>query len=357
MENREQLLGRELPPLILVVDDDAIMRSLIVQAVAKEGYRVVEAENGAECLAQYREHAPDLVLLDAVMPVKDGFVCCAELQQIKMDAERANRHTIEFHVEQDSDDEDQEDSEYYDKIPVLMITGLDDDESVDKAFDAGAIDYVTKPIHWKVLRRRVNRIIEQSRLHRNLERANAELNRLASTDSLTQIANRKRFDEYFAAQWNLMQRLDREISVILCDIDFFKQYNDTYGHQAGDRCLKVVAAAIAKQVHRPSDVVARYGGEEFALILPNTPSKDAANIALNICKRIETLEMEHKGSETSDYLTLSVGVAGALPDASKSYEELIRLADNALYEAKSKGKNRVYLAYDEHEESLLISNH
>ncbi|MCG8416071.1 MAG: diguanylate cyclase [Pseudomonadales bacterium] len=357
----EGIEGTDVPttteqvPLVLVVDDDPIMRNLIVQAVAKEGYRVMQADNGAECLTLFREHAPDLVLLDAVMPVMDGFACCSQLQNITPTTALTNEHVVEF-VTPDSTEESEDEYEFQEKTPVLMITGLDDDESVDRAFDAGASDYVTKPIHWKVLRRRVNRIIQQSHLHKNLEKANAELNRLASTDSLTQLANRKRFDEYFTQQWNLMHRLDKEISLILCDIDFFKQFNDTYGHQGGDRCLRVVAAAIAKQVHRPSDLVARYGGEEFAVILPNCGAKDAADIALKICQRIESLEMEHKGSEVSDFVTLSIGVAGCLPAMGQDYQDLIGLADRGLYSAKEGGKNGVYLAYDEHEPCLQISS-
>lgn len=349
----------EQPALVLVVDDEPVMRNLIVQAVAKEGYRVIQAENGAECLAQFREHSPDLVLLDAVMPVMDGFECCQELQKIVPAESGPDDHLVEFTVsDKEESDKAEEDEavEFQEKVPVLMITGLDDDDSVDKAFDAGASDYVTKPIHWKVLRRRLNRIIEQARLHRNLGKANAELHRLASTDALTQIANRKRFDEYMSQQWSLMNRLDREMSLILCDIDHFKQYNDTYGHPAGDRCLRVVASAISKQVRRPSDVVARYGGEEFALILPNTSAKDASEIAVRVCERIETLEMEHQASETSKFVTLSVGVAGMVPASDQSHVDLIRLADQALYAAKEKGKNRVFLAYDEREPSLQISS-
>lgn len=355
VKGKEAANSPEQAPLVLVVDDDPIMQNLIVQAVAKEGYRVMQADNGAECIALFREHAPDLVLLDAVMPVMDGFECCSLLQNIEPEVETDDDHVVEF-VKPDSPEDSEDDYEFQERTPVLMITGLDDDDSVDKAFDAGASDYVTKPIHWKVLRRRVNRIIQQSHLHKNLEKANAELHRLASTDSLTQLANRKRFDEYFTQQWNLMHRLDKEISLILCDIDFFKQFNDTYGHQAGDRCLRVVATAIAKQVHRPSDLVARYGGEEFAIILPNCGSKDAAAIALKICQRIESLEMEHKGSEVSDSITLSIGVAGCLPSMGQDYKDLIELADRGLYSAKEGGKNRVFLAYDEHESCLQIQN-
>lgn len=352
-------IAHDQPASVLVVDDDPVMRNLIVQAVAKEGYCVLQAENGAECLVQFKEHAPDLVLLDAVMPVMDGFECCAELQKIEPRHSSPDDHIIDFLSDDSKPDKSADDDEALDfkeKVPVLMITGLDDDDSVDRAFDAGASDYVTKPIHWKVLRRRLNRIVQQTRMHRNLEKANAELHRLASTDSLTQIANRKRFDEYLAQQWSLMQRLDKEISLILCDVDYFKQYNDTYGHPAGDRCLRVIAAALSKQVHRPSDVVARYGGEEFALILPNTSAKDAADIALRVCNRIETLEIEHKSSEASDFVTLSIGVAGTLPVSNQSEQELLNLADQALYEAKAKGKNRVFLAYDQREPSLHISH-
>ncbi len=228
-----------------------------------------------------------------------------------------------------------------------MITGLDDQASVDRAFAVGAADYVTKPIHWAVLRQRVRRLLQQSRLHRQLEVANQELQRLASVDGLTQVANRRCFDEQLEHEWQRAARSQsytpngsNPLSLILCDVDLFKQYNDTYGHQAGDQCLQQVAKVIAKSVKRPADLTARYGGEEFAILLPETNSLGAGWVAAQIVAQIQRLNIPHTGSPTG-YVTLSAGVATIDFCSEVCSQQLITLADMALYEAKQAGRNRV----------------
>ena len=163
--------------------------------------------------------------------------------------------------------------------PILIITSLDDEDSVNRAFALGATDYVTKPIHWPILRQRVHRLIQQAQLNRQLEGRNQQLTRLVSLDSLTQISNRRHFDLHLEQMWRQMLREQHWLSVALCDIDFFKQYNDTYGHLAGDRCLQQVAAALNYWSRRPLDLVARYGGEEFGIVLPATPLPGALYLA------------------------------------------------------------------------------
>ncbi len=181
-------------------------------------------------------------------------------------------------------------------------------------------------------------------LYQQLETAHQELQRQACLDGLTQVANRKRLDEYLAQQWWLMVQLQQPISVILADVDFFKLYNDTYGHQAGDNCLRRVARAIQEAVGGGNYLVARYGGEEFCAILPNTDVADALGIAEKIQSRVRSLNLAHGASKVSDRVTLSIGIASTVPDPDTSVELQIALADKALYKAKTNGRDRVILS-------------
>lgn len=306
-------------PKILIVDDDRSTRLLLRRAMEGQGYQVVEVDDGKACLAAYSEIQPDMVLLDALMPVMDGFSCCRQLQQLPGS----------------------------DCTPVLMITALEDQASVDRAFEAGATDYITKPIHWAVLRQRVRRLIEQSRLYRQLEEANRALQKLAASDGLTQVANRRRFDEYLEQEWRRAIREQVPLSLILCDIDSFKRFNDTYGHQAGDDCLKQVAAAIQQTLKRPADLAARYGGEEFAMILPHTEANGAVQLAEAVRLHIQALAIPHLNSQVSQSVTLSLGVASMIPQLNQSSSSLVTLADKALYQAKAAGRDRVVLATEQ----------
>lgn len=211
--------------------------------------------------------------------------------------------------------------------------------------------HCTQPRQWqlweiellKQLATQVGIAIQQAELYQQLEVANQELKRLATLDGLTGLANRRRFDEYIEQEWQRLAREQEPLSLILCDIDFFKLYNDTYGHQAGDDCLKQVATALRHSVKRPADLVARYGGEEFAVILPHTTAAGAFCLAKSIHQQVRQLRLAHPGSTVSQYVTLSLGVAGLIPCSGVTPAKLIAAADAALYEAKTTGRDRVIL--------------
>jgi diguanylate cyclase (GGDEF)-like protein len=221
-----------------------------------------------------------------------------------------------------------------------MITCLDDEDSVNRAFDAGATDYVTKPIHWPVLRQRLRRLLQQGQVYKQLEAANQALQHLANVDGLTELANRRRFDDYLNTQWINLAQKGSPLSMILCDIDYFKFYNDKYGHPSGDICLQKVGAVLNLKAQKHQDLVARYGGEEFAVIMPDTPASGAIHIAAAIQAGIKDLQIVHDGSVVSQYVTLSMGVATVVPTWESSPSDLIVRADKALYQAKAGGRDR-----------------
>jgi diguanylate cyclase (GGDEF)-like protein len=184
---------------------------------------------------------------------------------------------------------------------------------------------------------------EIGRLCRELAIANQELKRLAHNDALTGLANRRRFDQYLEEAWQQLAQSQQPLSLILGDVDFFKLYNDAYGHLAGDECLRDVAQTIRQTVKRSSDLVARYGGEEIAVVLPSTDAMGALSLAQTIGKQVRSLQLTHEGSKVSQFVTLSLGVASHIPNSSLSYEALIADADAALYEAKRTGRDRALL--------------
>ncbi|MEA5593952.1 PleD family two-component system response regulator [Rivularia sp. UHCC 0363] len=327
------------PPLILVADDDKAIRTLLCEYMDREGYRVVDVADGRECLDAYIALKPDLVLLDALMPVMDGFTCCHELMQIA----RNNLARALANFDTESYASTSVISKLWERTPILMITGLDDPDSVNRAFGSGASDYVTKPIHWAVLRQRVRRLLQQAQLYKQLEAANQALQELANMDGLTGLANRRRFDQYLNNQWMSLAGSDQPMSLILCDIDFFKRFNDKYGHPAGDLCLQKVAAVLNSAAQKNQDLVARYGGEEFAVIMPNTPAPGAVHVAALMQSGVRELQVEHFDSDISNYVTLSLGVATTIPNCKSSPSDLILTADKALYQAKQEGRNRIIL--------------
>jgi len=327
------------PPLILVADDDKTMRMLLRKAMEQEGYRVVEVNDGQQCLDAYDTIKPDIVLLDAVMPVMDGFTCCKQLLKIA----RNNLMSALASFDTDSALGNTVISKLWERTPILMITCLDDEESVNRAFEAGAMDYITKPIHWPVLRQRLRRLLQQAQVYKQLEAANQALQHIANVDGLTGLANRRRFDDYLNTQWINLAQEESPLSLILCDIDFFKFYNDKYGHPDGDVCLQKVGAVLSHIAQKNQDLVARYGGEEFAVIMPNTHAFGAVHVAAAMQAGIRNLQITHDRSEVSEYVTLSMGVATVVPTWESSPSDLIVTADKALYQAKAEGRNRIIL--------------
>lgn len=327
------------PPLILVADDDKTIRVLLREAMEQEGYRVVEVNDGKQCLDAYETVKPDIVLLDAVMPVMDGFTCCKHLLQIA----RNNLISALATFDTESALGNNVISKLWKRTPILMITSLDDEASVDRAFEAGATDYVTKPIHWAVLRQRLRRLLQQAQVYKQLEAANQALQHLANVDGLTGLANRRRFDDYLNTQWINLAQEELPLSLMLCDIDFFKFYNDKYGHPAGDVCLQQVGAVLKQNAQKTQDLVARYGGEEFAVIMPNTHAAGAVHVAKGMQAGVRDLQIVHHGSAVSQYVTLSMGVATIIPTWESSPSDLIVAADKALYQAKANGRDRIIL--------------
>lgn len=301
---------------ILLVDDDLVVRAKVSESLEQDGFEVILAKNGNDGIAAYQEHRPDLILVDAVMPILDGFEFCEQLKNL---GERLT--------------------------PILMITSLDDNDSVDRAFASGATDYITKPINLPVLRQRVRNLVRQSHLIKNqlteLQQANQDLKLLANLDSLTKLSNRRGFDDYIQKEWDRMRRIKAPLSLIMCDVDFFKNYNDRYLHPNGDKCLVKVAMSMRSTVRRSGDLVARYGGEEFAIVLPNTDALGAVSVGENVRSAIKGLQITHEASAVCPYVTVSVGVSTIIPNSENDFQALINAADRALYQAKSQGRDRV----------------
>ncbi|MBW4429647.1 MAG: diguanylate cyclase [Nostoc desertorum CM1-VF14] len=308
----------ESKSLVLIVDDESCMRMILRHSLEREGYQIAEAQNGIEAIKVFKQLHPDIVLLDALMPDMDGFECCTQLELIDH-----NKHT-----------------------PILMITGLDDQESVDRAFEVGVMDYITKPVHWPVLRQKVKLLIQQSQLQQELKAVNVELQRLVTIDELTQLANYSHFIYYLEMQWNILAHHKDFLSLIWCDIDYFKQYNHIYNYTQGNKCLRKIGSILKDNAQKNKNLVARYGGDKFVVIMPRTNRHDAHQIAETIQTTLKGLKIEHEGSNFK-YVTLSIGVTTTIPPISASSEQIhldnfLKEAENQLYNAKKYGRNIIY---------------
>jgi len=193
--------------------------------------------------------------------------------------------------------------------------------------------------------RTLSRQIEsQKRTNQELAEKNKKLDRLANIDGLTRIANQRYFNETMQHEWERLSREKQPLSLLFLDIDFFKPYNDHYGHQAGDECLRIMGGLLENVTRRPADIAARYGGEEFVILLPNTPTEGAQQIALEIQNNLAQEKIPHEKSEISPYLTCSIGVATTVPSNNSSADSLVEEADKAMYEAKKEGRNRIVVS-------------
>ena len=321
---------------ILVVDDPADNIELLSAMLKLHGYTVEQSQRGDLAIEVAKRRVPDLILMDVNMPGMNGFEVCKKLKA-------------------DPNTED---------IPIIFITALHEVRKKFEAFKYGGDDYITKPFQVEELLARVGNQLQISRLKAELKAKNARLERellkrqlaeaellelnqrlskLAALDSLTQIANRRIFDEFLTKEWQRGQRERQCLSLILADIDHFKLYNDSLGHQSGDWCLRKVAEAIVSAVKRPADLVARYGGEEFAVILPQTPADNALLVANQIRQKVKKLALSHPKSLVSGYVTLSLGVTSLIPHPQYTKKQLLVTADKALYQAKKQGRDRAIL--------------
>lgn len=311
------------PPQILVVDDAPALAMILSASLTKAGYEVIIAEDGFKGFDLAVEHKPDLVLLDMMMPGRDGLETCRLLKQ--------NEGTA--------------------SIPVIFVTAHADAQPVMDAFAAGGSDYLTKPFRVAEVLARVSVHLrlheaEQGLVERNaqleklmeqLAEANAELARQSRVDALTQLLNRRAWDESAAMEHERSTRYDRPYSVLMIDIDQFKALNDSQGHQAGDDCLRKVAACIASTC-RGTDLVGRYGGEEFVVLAPETPIDLGMALAERVRQAVWGLALQHAGS-AAGRITVSIGV-----DAwhGTPLDAVVGNADAALYLAKRGGRNRVH---------------
>ena len=298
-------LGLMARQKILISDDSQTVIDMLC-AVLGEDYEVMVAPGGVAAIEMAIDRQPDLILLDVVMPGIDGFEVCRRL--------RAEERTQ--------------------RIPIVFITGLNALEDERRGLELGAIDFIAKPLQAAIVRLRV-------RNHLELKRYRDFLEDLSLVDGLTGIGNRRRFDEFLVREWRRSRRARTPLALVLLDVDYFKAFNDHYGHAAGDDCLREVAATLAMLVRRPGDLCARYGGEEFAAILPHTDLAGARILADRIREAVLALEIPHEGSVVSPYVTVSIGIAASDPSAAEEPDDLLRDADRRLYEAKSAGRNRV----------------
>ncbi|MFA6011611.1 MAG: response regulator [Desulfobacteraceae bacterium] len=290
---------------VLVVDDVSENIEVLMELL-KADYKVVGALNGEKALELSRgKQAPDIILLDVNMPGISGFEVCRILKE--------NEETRD--------------------IPVIFITAETEVAEQAKGFDLGAVDYITKPIVPAIVKMRVKTQLE-------IKRQNDFLSRLSTIDGLTQIANRRRFDDILLREWHRCMRSNCNLSIVLMDIDHFKQYNDLYGHQAGDDCLRQVAGALLKGCMRETDLVARYGGEEFVAVLPDTDFEGALVVAERMRSMIAFLDIPHAKSSAASYVTLSQGVVTMVPSQTMTIKQFIESSDECLYEAKETGRNR-----------------
>lgn len=324
---------------ILIVDDRPENLLTLERLLDSPNLEVIKAHSGEEALGLTLDHDLALVLLDVKMPGMDGYEV-AELM-------RSSRKTK--------------------GIPIIFVTAeLQGDHHLFKGYESGAVDYLFKPLNPVVLKSKVAVFIELFRqklelqqitveldrkvaeledMQQQLEETNEQLLLLSVTDGLTGLLNRRQFDKLLMEEWKRSFRTKKHLSLIILDIDHFKAYNDTYGHAAGDECLKQVARTIAETVRREADKVARIGGEEFGIILPETDAQGCSHVAELTRQEIERLAIEHTGSKTSEVVTVSIGIASQVAEeCNATSRTLFQTADQALYRAKEKGRNRIELS-------------
>lgn len=316
---------------ILVCDDSAINRQLLGAYLNQMGHEAIYAENGMQAVELFIKNAPDLVLIDVEMPEMNGYEATKKIRQSCFD--------------------------FSQWTPIIFISSYIDDESIVKGIEAGGDDYLTKPVSMPVLRSKIHAMRRLVTMRENLIdfgkqlrevndkllTSNQLLSELSLKDPLTRLGNRRFFEENLALLCRSAIREHRSVSLLMIDVDFFKSFNDTYGHQAGDGCLQQVAQVLKEGIHRATDFGARYGGEEFAVLLGDTPIEGALHVAQRLRKGVEALQIPSKNAPNG-FVTISVGVATSEPNSEFLSESLVAAADSALYEAKLEGRNCVMKA-------------
>lgn len=289
---------------ILIIDDSP-MQAERLRSILQDDHDLTVANTAELGLKYAREGDFDLILLDVVMPEMDGFDLLKELQE-----EIITQHT-----------------------PVILITSLNDVENEEKGLTLGAVDYIIKPYHTPIVKARVNTHIKLCRYRQQLEQR-------AMIDPMTGVSNRRGYDACCLKKWQEAVRLRTPISLCMMDIDKFKDYNDTFGHPAGDKVIRAVAGVATDYLRRSTDFFARYGGEEFVAIIQGGDAETAFSQLIQLRKAVEGLHIPHT-QEVSPWVTISIGGITVLPKPGDSYETYLKLADTMLYDAKRFGRNQV----------------
>jgi len=290
---------------LLIIDDEKVNLKILTHILSPE-YTIYTATNGANGIKIAREYMPDLILLDILMPEMDGYETLSELKTFEKTR----------------------------KIPVIFITGLDSEKDEEKGLALDAADYIIKPFSSLIVKLRVRNQIQMINQLRTIEY-------LSMHDQLTQLPNRRSFDERLTMEWSQAIREQTPISILMTDLDKFKKFNDIYGHQQGDVVLQVVAKVFPQSLRRPGDFAARWGGEEFAVLLPNTPLTGALESAERLRADVEKAEIPCADGSILK-ITISIGVSSLLPTKDSSIINFLSSADKALYDAKQAGRNTVH---------------
>jgi diguanylate cyclase (GGDEF)-like protein len=298
-----KMTGRE-KARILIVDDETLNLKMLADLLSDD-YIPVLARNAQQALQHaMKDTPPDLILLDVVMPQMGGY----EIIKALKNDDRTN------------------------SIPVIFVTALNSTEDEEHGLRLGAVDYITKPFSPPIVKMRIRnhlRIAHQYKL----------LDQLAYLDGLTEISNRRRFEEAFQKEWSRAVRNATSLSLAMVDVDYFKQYNDHYGHAMGDLALQQIAKNLEGVLRRPDDLIARYGGEEFVILLPETDGPGARTIADRCLESVMNLSIPHRYSQISNCVSVSIGLATGKPDCQRQPGNLLQAADQNLYRAKEKGRN------------------
>lgn len=320
------------PIVVFVVDDQMMVIEAVRRMLSSESDIEFHYSTDPTKAVEMAIHVkPTVILLDLVMPDIDGMTLVRFFHQ--------NKKTQD--------------------IPIIVLSSIETPIDKGAAFSAGASDYIVKlpdkieliarvRAHSRSYLNKLERDAAFSELHKlkaELEESNNALQLLSCLDGLTGIANRRRFDEFMLNEWKRAVRENSTITLIMIDIDYFKAYNDNYGHQKGDETLKAVVSALKEGINRPADLLARYGGEEFVIVLPDTTMDGGLQLAKASMRHVELLALPHAHSEVSSHVTISVGIACCEPELRhNTVESLIEAADQALYEAKAKGRNQTVVS-------------
>jgi len=307
--------------LVMVVDDDRLQRLLARAALQSLGHRVLECSHGGEALTQFSAQRPDVVLLDVEMPGHDGYWVAQHLRA----AEQGGW------------------------TPIIFLSGLQGDDEIWRGIEAGGDDYLIKPVTTRLLGAKLRAMQRLVSMRKKLEErseelrlANAQLEILSRHDALTGLANRRAIDTHLHQEIAACRREGQALSVALLDVDHFKRFNDAAGHLAGDQALQQVGKLLSDACLRPRDLAGRYGGEEFALILPLTPLSGAMTYARGLLRLLAQMRIAHPDSPVGPWLTLSGGITTCVPDDNTTAEGMLLRADDALYQAKAKGRGRFF---------------